>query len=152
TQALDLRGDEKVLEVGTGSGYQTAILAELARQVVSIERIARLAEQARQVLAALGYQNVRVLQGNGTLGWPPEAPYDAIIVTAAAPSVPPELLEQLAVDGRLVVPVGSRQTQELVLLRRESGGVRSSVLGPVRFVPLLGEGGWGPDDAPAAGP
>src|SRR5438132_14381256 len=109
TSLLELTGREKVLEVGTGSGYQTAVLAELARRVCSIERLPRLAERARATLEALGYDNVWVRVGNGTLGWPDQAPFDRIIVTAGGPSVPPPLFQQLAEGGRMVVPVGDAQ-------------------------------------------
>ena len=142
TGALQLSGKEKVLEVGTGSGYQAAILAELARQVVSTERLAPLAETAQQVLNKLGYTNVKVHLARKTLGWPEEAPYEAIIVTAGAPAVPPELLEQLKVGGRLVIPVGSRYDQDLLKVTKRSKGNLTENLGACRFVPLIGEGAW----------
>jgi protein-L-isoaspartate(D-aspartate) O-methyltransferase len=142
TQALLLTGSEKVLEIGTGSGYQTAILAQLADHVVSVERIGPLAERARNVLRDLGNTNVTVHAGVVGLGWPEEAPFDAIIVTAAAPEVPRELLEQLAPGGRLVIPVGSRDLQELVRIVKTPEGALRHNLGPCRFVPLLGRGAW----------
>jgi protein-L-isoaspartate(D-aspartate) O-methyltransferase len=142
TRALKLKGDEKVLELGTGSGYQTAILAELAKRVVSIERIPQLAESARRVLSQLGYKNVEIHTASESLGWPAGAPYDAIIVTAGAPHVPEALLEQLALSGRLVIPVGSRWEQDLlkVTKRKRKNLVKS--LGGCRFVPLIGPGAW----------
>ncbi len=142
TEALDLKDTEKVLEVGTGSGYQAAILAELARWVVSVERHEKLAEGARDVLALLGIKNVEVHLTEETLGWRGEAPYDAIIVTAGAPNVPQELLDQLDVGGRLVVPVGSPFEQDLIKVVKRKSGLVSTNLGPCRFVPLIGEGGW----------
>ena len=142
TQALGLKGDEKVLELGTGSGYQTAILAGLAKWIVSIERVPQLAESARQVLDKLGYTNVEIHTTGEALGWPDGAPYDAIIVTAGAPHVPDALLEQLALGGRLVIPVGSRWEQDLLrVTRRKKGNVVES-LGGCRFVPLIGKGAW----------
>ncbi|MBX6341425.1 MAG: protein-L-isoaspartate(D-aspartate) O-methyltransferase [Thermomicrobiaceae bacterium] len=146
TQALRLTGGERVLEIGTGSGYQTAILCELAGSVVSVERHERLARAAAQRLSDLGYRNVRVVVGDGSLGWPEAAPYDRIVVTAAAPRVPPSLLAQLSPsDGaRLVIPLGGGQEQELVVLERRGGELERASLGPVRFVPLLGAEGWQP--------
>ncbi len=142
TQALELKGDEKVLELGTGSGYQTAILAGLAKWVVSIERIPQLAESARQVLGKLGYTNIEVHATAESLGWPDGAPYDAIIVTAGAPCVPDALLEQLALGGRLVIPVGSRWEQDLLKVTRRKKGNKVESLGGCRFVPLVGKGAW----------
>jgi protein-L-isoaspartate(D-aspartate) O-methyltransferase len=137
TEALELDGTERVLEIGTGSGYQAAVLAELAREVFTIEIVPALGEEARARLAELGYRNVHVLVGDGYQGWPEHAPFDAIIVTAAPDHVPQPLVEQLAPLGRMIVPVGTRD-QELVLLRRtETGLVSESVL-PVRFVPMTG--------------
>lgn len=147
TQALGLSGDERVLEIGTGSGYQTAILCELAGWVVSVERVPELSAAAAAVLRQLGYCNVELHVGDGSLGWPTGAPYDRIMVTAAGPEVPPALRDQLAVGGRLVIPIGSRSEQELVLLVRHAHGFDEISFGPVRFVPLVGEGGW--PDAPA---
>lgn len=142
TQALQLAPESKVLEVGTGSGYQTAILAELCRQVVSIERHARLAEQARERLVQLGYTNVKVLMGSGSTGWPAEAPYDRLLVTAGSPRIPVHLVASMTKNGRLVVPVGSRYEQQLIVLEKGPGGLVEHNLGPVRFVPLIGEGAW----------
>lgn len=142
TQALLLKGDEHVLEVGTGSGYQAAVLSLLARDVVTVERIAPLAEAAEERLRRLGYPNVEVHVADDTLGWPDGAPYDAIIVTAAAPDVPLGLLNQLAMNGRLVIPVGSRDLQELVRITKTPQGAQRHNLGPCRFVPLLGSSAW----------
>jgi protein-L-isoaspartate(D-aspartate) O-methyltransferase len=155
TQALELAGSERVLEVGTGSGYQAAVLCRLAAHIVSIERFPELAERARAVLARIGCTNVEVHVTNGSLGWPAAAPYDAIIVTAGAPVVPEALVAQLADGGRLVIPVGDRTSQELVLVIRQDGGTQTRRLGPVRFVPLVGEEGWPADadpDPPADAP
>ena len=146
TAALHLTGKEKVLEIGTGSGYQTAILAELAEQVFSIERIAQLAAGARKRLDALNYFNVAMRVGDGTYGWREEAPFDGIIVTAGAPKVPKTLLEQLAVGGRLVIPTGGRLSQELIRVTRLSadlGEIKTEALCGCRFVDLVGEYGWG---------
>ena len=142
TEALELRGDEKVLEIGTGSGYQTAILAELAREVYSVERIPELADEARTRLEDLGYTNVHIRVGNGTLGWPEEAPFDAILVTAGAPKVPKSLKAQLADGGRLVIPVGSEFHQVLYRIRRRGDEFLEEPLTSCVFVPLIGEEGW----------
>ncbi|MCX7750529.1 MAG: protein-L-isoaspartate(D-aspartate) O-methyltransferase, partial [Candidatus Bipolaricaulota bacterium] len=142
TEALALRPDDRVLEVGTGSGYQTAILAELAGEVLTIERIPELSREAERRLAELGYRNVRFRVGDGTLGWPEEAPFGAILVTAGAPRVPEALLAQLAPGGRLVIPVGGRWSQNLTLVRREGDRYVHEVLCPCTFVPLIGEEGW----------
>ncbi len=147
TQALQLSGTEKVLEVGTGSGYQSAILVELGVEVFSLERIESLARSALGRLTALGYGSVRIRVGDGSLGWPEEAPFDAIIVTAACPRAPESLLNQLAEDGRMVLPMGSLAAQDLRLLRKEGGRVSSHLLGPVRFVPLIGMDAWNEDQA-----
>jgi len=145
TEALGLRGTERVLEVGTGSGYQTAILAELARQVDTVERIPPLAVAARQTLETLGYRNVRFCIGDGSLGLPAQAPFDAIIVAAAAPRVPPALAAQLADNGVLVMPVGeNRFAQNLVIVRRVGGTLAEEHGLGCRFVPLLGAGGFEP--------
>jgi len=143
TQALKLKGNEKVLELGTGSGYQTAILAGLAKQVVSIERIDKLAESAKQVLDKLGCSNVEIHNAVETLGWPEGAPYDAIIVTAGAPHIPDILLEQLALGGRMVIPVGSRWEQDLLKVTKRKKKHLVKNLGGCRFVPLIGPGAWG---------
>lgn len=142
-QALELRGDEKVLELGTGSGYEAAILAELAQKVITVECIPELAESARQVLDNLGYSNIEVHVSGRTLGWSEEAPYDAIIVSAGAPTVPKILLEQLAWNGRLVIPVGSRWQQELLRVTKLRKRNHIENLGGCYFVPLIGEGAWG---------
>jgi protein-L-isoaspartate(D-aspartate) O-methyltransferase len=142
TQALELSGAEKVLEVGTGCGYQAAILAELARHVVTVERIGILVRKARRTLKALGYNNVEVHKAKRTLGWLAEAPYDAIMVTAAAPKVPQELLKQLVVGGRMVIPVGSRWDQTLIKVRKRKEDIDVSSLTLCRFVPLIGEDAW----------
>jgi protein-L-isoaspartate(D-aspartate) O-methyltransferase len=142
TQALLLTGSEKVLELGTGSGYQAAILAELARQVITVERMQKLAQTARHTLERLGYTNIEVKLAQRTLGWPAEAPYDAIIVTAAAPAIPQTLVDQLIVGGRLVIPVGSRWEQDLRQVIRRDEGVTVKSLTRCRFVPLIGEEAW----------
>ncbi|MBI1749350.1 MAG: protein-L-isoaspartate(D-aspartate) O-methyltransferase [Acidobacteria bacterium] len=142
TEALELEGEERVLEVGTGSGYQAALLALLAREVHSVESIAGLATAAQERLARLGCSNVHVHTGDGTLGWAEAAPYDAIVVTAAAPRIPPPLVEQLAEGGRLVIPVGPATEQELLLVRKNCGQTTSEALHYCRFVPLLGRHGW----------
>jgi len=143
TQLLGIFGDEFVLEVGTGSGYQTAILAELTRQVVSVERHETLADRARELLTWLGYQNVAIYAGDGSQGFASSAPYDRILVTAASPSVPQPLIDQLQVGGRLVIPVGSHDMQTLQVIRKtETGEVVSENHGECVFVPLIGEHGW----------
>ena len=141
-QALALRGRERVLDVGTGSGYQAAVLAELADEVHTIERVPELADRARRSLAAAGYDRVRVHVGDGTLGLPDAAPFDAIAVAAAAPGVPESLYEQLAERGRLVLPVGTRRGQELELVVRSPEGPATLRSIPCRFVPLLGAEGF----------
>ena len=141
-QALELRGDEKVLELGTGSGYEAAILAELAQKVVTVECIPELTESAKQVLDKLGYSNIEVHVAGKTLGWSEGAPYDAIIVSAGAPTVPQVLLEQLTWNGRLVIPVGSRWQQELLRVTKLRKRNNTENLGGCYFVPLIGEGAW----------
>lgn len=143
TQALRLTGSEKVLEIGTGSAYQAAILSLLAREVISVERLPELVETARNTLLALGYHNVRVEQAGEALGWPQEAPYDAIIVTAGAPEVPRSVIDQLAPGGRMVVPVGGRRLQQLVRVTKADHGVTMERLCECRFVPLIAaDEGW----------
>jgi protein-L-isoaspartate(D-aspartate) O-methyltransferase len=142
TDALHLQGGEKVLEIGTGSGYQTTVLACLAREVHSIERIGELADAAQKRLLSLGVPNVRIHTGDGTLGLPGEAPFDAILVTAGSPSVPVNLLEQLAPAGRLLAPVGGRDVQTLELYRRMEHRFDRERLIAVVFVPLIGDQGW----------
>jgi len=143
TQAAQLRGDETVLEVGTGSGYQAAILSRLASRVISIERIPRLAAQARSALDVLGCSNVVVYLGDGTKGWPADAPYDAILVTAGGPEVPAPLLEQLAEGGRLVGPFGPRGQQDLLrIVRQADGSLERERIARCTFVDLIGAHGW----------
>lgn len=142
TEALELSGTEKVLELGTGSGYQTAILAKMAWKVVTVERIAELISSAKSVLIKLGYTNIEIHQAGPDLGWPQGAPYDAIIVTAAAPKVPQQLLDQLKIGGRMVMPVGSIYEQELLKLIKHKDTTVTINLGGCRFVPLIGEGAW----------
>lgn len=142
TEALHLEPTDRVLEIGTGSGYQAAILSLLAKEVISIERIAGLAESASNRLMELGYLNVTVRVGDGTMGCPHLGPYDAIIVTAAGPDVPPALKEQLAERGRLVCPVGSRDTQRLAIIRRTAAGFQEEPGMGCMFVPLIGADGW----------
>jgi protein-L-isoaspartate(D-aspartate) O-methyltransferase len=147
-EALLLEGAEKVLEIGAGSGYQAAVLSLLAREVIAVESQPLLADAARIRLARLGYENVRVQTGDGSLGWPPDAPYDAILVTAGAPYVPPPLIEQLAEGGRLVIPVGPAKHQELLRIVKREGRTTQESLVACRFVPLLGLFGW-PSPSPA---
>jgi protein-L-isoaspartate(D-aspartate) O-methyltransferase len=144
TQELQLGGDESVLEIGTGSGYQTAILARLSRRIVTIERLERLADAARRVLSELGVNNVEFLIGDGTLGNPERGPYDRVIVTASAPAVPEPLYEQLKPGGRIVAPVGDELSQDLVVLEKTPAGPRLTPLCGCRFVKLIGEAGWAP--------
>jgi protein-L-isoaspartate(D-aspartate) O-methyltransferase len=141
-EALEIQPQDRVLEIGTGSGYMTALLAELAAQVISIERHAELAERARQVLEKLGYRNVQVIVGDGSQGFPSAAPYDAIIASAAAPMIPPALIEQLREGGRIVIPVGPAHTQQLQLVRKISGQAVITALDPCRFVPMIGESAY----------
>jgi len=143
-ELVGLTGRERVLEIGTGSGYQTALLALLCDSVFSVERIPGLAQSARAALAAAGIRNVTVLVGDGTLGWRPFAPYDAVLVAAASPEIPLPLVDQLAPEGRMVIPLGDRNAQVLTLVQRQGEGVRTSTVADVRFVPLLGEFGFRP--------
>jgi protein-L-isoaspartate(D-aspartate) O-methyltransferase len=145
-QALELSGDEAVLEVGTGSGYSAAVLSRLCAQVASIERHESLASAAEQVLAALGVRNVEVLVGDGSRGLPAQAPFDAIAVHATAPAPPPTLLSQLGEGGRLVVPIAADTADMLTLFRRRGKELDVAVIGPCRFVPLVGEEGFEPPD------
>ncbi len=142
TQALQLRGHERVLEIGTGSGYQTAILAHLAAHIYSVERFPQLAYTAAKRLSLLGMQNVSIYVGDGSLGWPDSAPYDRILVTAAAPEVPMHLLTQLVSWGMVVIPVGSQERQELLIVHRAPWGPEMRSLGACVFVPLIGAEGW----------
>lgn len=145
TQCLELKGGEKVLEVGTGSGYQAAILAEIVKEVYSVERFESLAQKAQSLLDGLGYKNVRMRVGDGTEGWDEFAPYDGIIVTAGAPSIPEPLVEQLAERGRLVIPVGGAFGQELILVRKVDGEILQEYICGCTFVPLVGKYGWRED-------
>ena len=142
TQLLRLQGHERVLEVGTGSGYQLAVLAELALEVYSVERVPELAQQAVERLQQQGYLNVHVTTGDGSLGWPGEAPYEGIVVTAGTPRVPDMLIEQLAEGGRLVIPVGSARAQMLTLVHKRAGHLTVKDITRCVFVPLVGEQGW----------
>lgn len=142
TQALHLGKEDRVLEIGTGSGYQAAILAQIAYRVYTIERIHSLYIKARKLFDQLGYHNIVTRYSDGTSGWKDESPFDAIMVTAGAPDIPATLVNQLAIGGRLVIPVGNQYTQELVQLVREQHGVRRTNLGGCRFVKLVGEHGW----------
>ena len=147
TEALELEGDENVLEVGTGSGYQAAILAELARWVVTVERHSELAQKAAETLQKLGYANVEVHLAEAKLGWQHKAPYDAIVVSAGAPTVPKDLLDQLAVGGRLIIPVGPRHEQNLLKVVKKEHDTAIQDLGPCRWVPLIGDTAWSEENA-----
>jgi len=142
TELLDLTGEEKVLEIGTGSGYQAAILSLLARHVFTIERIASLAENARQRFQELSYLNVTVRIGDGTLGWPEESPFDRIVITAGTPIIPPPLKEQLSEKGIIVLPVGSRYSQQLLRIKKTPAGLEEEYHTPCVFVPLIGAHAW----------
>ena len=142
TSLLALEGKEKVLEVGTGSGYQTAVLAALARRVCSIERLPALAARARAVIEGYGITNVWIRVGNGTLGWPDEAPFDRILVTAGGPTVPPPLFQQLAVGGRMIVPIGDTANQTLTLVENAGGTMKTTTYGDCTFVKLVGKYAW----------
>ncbi|MGE5219660.1 MAG: protein-L-isoaspartate(D-aspartate) O-methyltransferase [Chloroflexota bacterium] len=142
TEALGLTGQEKVLEVGTGSGYQTALLAELSFNVFSVEKLRVLSRKARTLLDHLDYQNIALHVGDGTIGWSEHAPYDAVLVTAGAPSAPKPLIDQLAPGGRLVIPVGDEQAQTLLRVTRTQKGFKEEQLGECKFVRLLGKYGW----------
>jgi protein-L-isoaspartate(D-aspartate) O-methyltransferase len=144
-ELLQLTGKERVLEIGTGSGYQTVLLAHLVAQVFSIERIPALYHTARENIERAGVRNVSMLMGDGTVGWREYAPYDGILVGAGAPSVPQPLLDQLAEGGRLLIPIGDREVQKLILAHRKNGAIETTDIAPVRFVPLLGSHGWSTD-------
>jgi protein-L-isoaspartate(D-aspartate) O-methyltransferase len=146
TELLELSGNERVLEIGTGSGYQAAILAELSREVYTVERLPSLAETAKQKLRSLSYDNIYVRFGDGTLGWPERSPFDRIIVTAAAPKIPEPLMEQLAMEGILLAPIGSRFSQQLLKVRKTRKGIYEEYHTPCIFVPLIGQQGWRNDD------
>jgi protein-L-isoaspartate(D-aspartate) O-methyltransferase len=142
TERLHLQGHERVLEIGAGSGYQTAILAEMALEIFSVERVPELLSAASDRLARLGYLNIHLTHGNGSLGWPEHAPYEAIVVTAAAPDVPEPLLSQLAEGGRMVIPIGPAEGQMLVAVEKRGGLMRRRDIASCVFVPLLGTYGW----------
>jgi len=142
THALRLKGDEKVLEIGTGSGYQTAVLCRLAREVVTIERFADFSRAAEELLRELGVENAKFRVGDGTMGVPDEAPFDRVLVTAASPEMPPPLFDQLAEDGIMVIPIGGRWEQDLVRVRKEKGKAKTEFIGGCRFVPLVGQCGF----------
>ncbi|MCD6419721.1 MAG: protein-L-isoaspartate(D-aspartate) O-methyltransferase [Synergistetes bacterium] len=147
TELLALKGDERVLEIGTGSGYQTAVLCKLCAQVYTVERIEELIPIAEENLITAGLRNFRIKHGDGSIGWEEEAPFDAIIVTAAAPEVPQSLVEQLGERGRMVVPIGERYVQDLMLLLKdEDGSVKKKVVSRCVFVPLIGKEGWKGDE------
>lgn len=148
TSLLELKEDDKVFEVGTGSGYQAAILAHIANQVFTIERIGEIADKTRELFQELGLENIHVFEGDGSVGLEEEAPFDAIIVTAAAPKVPEPLKEQLADDGRMVLPVGGRNGQILELWKRKGRKLKKDRLAPVAFVPLVGDQGWESEEGP----
>ena len=141
-EALQVRAEDRVLEIGTGSGYMTALLAELAAEVVGIERHAELAERSRALLTELGYRNVQIAIGDGSLGYPAAAPYDAIIASAAAPQIPPALIEQLNQNGRMVIPIGPSHAQQLQFVRKISGEAVVTLLDPCRFVPMIGDSAY----------
>lgn len=142
SELLGLKGTEKVLEIGTGSGYQTAVLAEISSSVYSVERFDTLANSAREKLKELGYTNMQIKTADGTNGWPEEGPYDAILVTASTPSIPEPLIEQLADNGIMVIPVGAKFSQDLIIAKKEAGGITTTRIAGVVFVPLIGEHGW----------
>jgi protein-L-isoaspartate(D-aspartate) O-methyltransferase len=142
TQLLEIKGEEKVLEIGTGSGYQAAILAELSGEVYSIERFQALSDRAREVIRNLGYENVHLKVGDGTLGWPEAAPFDRILITAGAPEIPKPLIEQLSEGGVIVAPVGDRFSQQLLKITKQKGELSREYHTPCVFVPLVGEYGW----------
>lgn len=146
TELLDSQPADHILEIGTGSGYQAAVLSLLVHQVTTIERIPAVADRARRILNELGLNNIRIITGDGSLGYPRDAPYDGILITAATPRIPPPLISQLNDGGILVAPVGGRETQELTVLKKNKQETMQSSHGWVRFVPLMGEYGWMPDD------
>jgi protein-L-isoaspartate(D-aspartate) O-methyltransferase len=141
-EAIELKGAERVLEVGTGSGYAAAVLGELCAEVFTVEAVEELALKARTLLSSLGYRNVSVRVGDGTLGWEEYAPYDAVVISAAAPCIPRPLLEQLKIPGHLVFPMGEKELQTLVRIRKDTAGIREEYLGECLFVQLKGRYGW----------
>jgi len=147
TELLELKGNEKVLEVGTGSGYQAAILAELSKEVYTIERFAVLVEKAEKIFRFLGYNNIHIRVGDGTLGWTEEAPFDRIIITAATPEIPEPIMEQLSAEGIIVAPVGERFSQQLIKVKKSKGRILKERHTPCVFVPLVGKYGWDRDTA-----
>jgi protein-L-isoaspartate(D-aspartate) O-methyltransferase len=142
TAALGLKGEEKVLEIGTGSGYQTAVVAELARQIFTIERLNNLSRKAQKVLEGLNYMNIVFKMFDGTYGWPDQAPFDAILITASAKEIPESLIKQLGEGGKLVAPTGDTDNQKLVVLTKNGGRISRCELGACKFVPLIGRYGW----------
>ncbi len=142
TEFLELTGDERVLEIGTGSGYQAAILAELSKEVYTVERVSVLSEQAKALFHALGYKNIHVKVGDGTSGWPEEAPFNRIIVTAGTPKIPEPLKEQLSDEGIMIAPVGDRFSQQIIKVKKSKNIFSESFHTPCVFVPLIGEHGW----------
>jgi len=141
-QTLELKPTDRVLEIGTGSGFQTALLAHLAEHVYSVERIRELSQRAREVIESLRISNIALLVGDGTIGWSRYAPYDAILVTAGAPTIPPALIDQLSPNGRMLIPVGDRNMQQLTLVKKTESGIETSNVTACVFVPLLGRFGW----------
>ena len=146
TQTLDLKGEERVLEIGTGSGYQTAILAELASHVFTIERVKPLVKKTKELLEGLKYKNIVFKTFDGTYGWRDQSPFDAILISAATPSIPKSLIEQLADKGRLVAPVGERESQDLIVLNKNGNKVMERKIGSCKFVPLIGKFAWSEEE------
>ncbi|HIF02269.1 MAG TPA: protein-L-isoaspartate(D-aspartate) O-methyltransferase [Nitrospinaceae bacterium] len=146
TQVLDLKGKERVLEIGTGSGYQTAVLAELASQIFTIERVKPLVKKTKELLEGLKYKNIVFKTFDGTYGWRDQSPFDAILISAATPSIPKSLIEQLADKGRLVAPVGERESQDLVVLNKNGNRVMERKIGSCKFVPLIGKFAWSEEE------
>ena len=146
TQVLDLKGGERVLEIGTGSGYQTAILAELASHVFTIERVKPLVKKTKELLEGLKYKNIVFKTFDGTYGWRDQSPFDAILISAATPSIPKSLIEQLADKGRLVAPVGERESQDLIVLNKNGNKIMERKIGSCKFVPLIGKFAWSEEE------
>lgn len=146
TEVLQLKGSERVLEIGTGSGYQTAILAELASQVFTIERIKTIAQKTKKLLEGLRYKNIIFKTFDGTYGWRDQSPFDAILISAATPSIPTSLIEQLADNGRLVAPIGGRESQDLIILNKKGDQITQQKIGDCKFVPLIGKFAWSEDE------